>query len=576
MNVPVTLRAIGAVLVICGHSYAGVAAVKDLSPEFLHLTANPKLFGPSWEVIARVAQAGSGMGGSEPEWLVQRRRKAAAARQAAIEARNERDQEDYLARLNAQRTEEARLVAEAQRIERERAELAAAEARKREEEEARRKAEEEHRIAEAQRLEREKAERLAAEARKREEEEGRRIAAETLKREQDEARRKAEEERKVAEAQRIEREKAERAAADARRREEEDAKRIAAENLKREQDEARRKAEEERKLAEAQRIEREKAERAAAEARKREEEDAKRIAAENLKREQDEARRRAEEERKIAEAQRIERERTERLAVEAKKREEEEGKRTALALAEQPPVANPPAPGVGAIYQDEVSQFAAEQRRLAKQQIERMTPKSDVIAGENEQLGNVDQPPLGKDITISALNPQLLNPSNLPPIMGPVVSPELVKAAQEQLKRLGCYNGQINGDLTPNTTIALQVAEKSQKEPRQPLMPLTDSVVSLLKERKEQLCTGAIRCDAGQQKDRTTCIASIPKQLIPQRPSRDDDEDDEEEQPRRRVRPEARPPRAAPPRQQAVQPAPRAPAAPAPAAPRRPQINLTM
>ena len=133
------------------------------------------------------------------------------------------------------------------------------ERKKREEEEARRKAEEERK-----RKEEEARKKAEAEAKKKAEEEAKKKAAEEKKKAEEEAKKKAEEEKK---------------------RKEEEAKKKAAEEKKKKEEEAKKKAEEEAKKK-------------AAEEEKRKEEEAKKKAAEEKKRKEEEAKKKAEEEAK--------------------------------------------------------------------------------------------------------------------------------------------------------------------------------------------------------------------------------------------------------------------------------------
>ena len=110
-------------------------------------SGGPATAPPTSAAPLRYAQASPPV--AEPAWRLERRRKSMAARQAAMDARIERDQEAYLERLRAQQAEEERI---------------AADARRREEEAAR--ALEAQRVAEASR--REEEERQAREARQRE------------------------------------------------------------------------------------------------------------------------------------------------------------------------------------------------------------------------------------------------------------------------------------------------------------------------------------------------------------------------------------------------------------------------
>jgi hypothetical protein len=147
-----------------------------------------------------------------------------------------------------------------------------------------------------------------------------------------------------------------------------------------------------------------------------------------------------------------------------------------------------------------------------------------------------------------------------------------IRTAQVELRRLGCFVGSANGQLTDNTTIGLETAERSLGNPGRSLRPLTSEVLAFLKSRKEAICTGSVACGPGQAKRATTCVASIPPQQ-PTRRARAVETDDEKPAARRAQRP--------PPSERTVtpvRPAPRTgttPSAPSSPAP-RPTVNITM
>jgi len=65
-------------------------------------------------------------------------------------------------------------------------------------------------------------------------------------------------------------------------------------------------------------------------------------------------------------------------------------------------------------------------------------------------------------------------------------SPENVKAAQEDLRRLGCYQGEIDGKAGPQTKNALMIAAEKLGSTMQ---PLTAEGLRLLRQRKAPLCS---------------------------------------------------------------------------------------
>jgi hypothetical protein len=134
-------------------------------------------------------------------------------------------------------------------------------------------------------------------------------------------------------------------------------------------------------------------------------------------------------------------------------------------------------------------------------------------------------------------------------------SPELVRAAQTQLIRVGCLTAKVDGALNPPTMGALSRYLSIGGQPVENIS-VTETLVAALTKHTTRVCP--IVCKSGETLKGETCIADEkPAPATASRRKRDDDEDPrrkqvkrqpEREEPRRaRVAPEA--PRA---RQQAV------------------------
>jgi diadenosine tetraphosphatase ApaH/serine/threonine PP2A family protein phosphatase len=186
--------------------------------------------------------------------------------------------------------------------------------------------------------------------------------------------------------------------------------------------------------------------------------------------------------------------------------------------------------------------------------------------------------PDDKPVGMPAGDTQLARLADPPPAALPLL-PELtsrdqIRAAQAELKRLGCFVGPTNGRLSQDLSVGLETAERSLGDDSRSLRPLTSEVLEFLKARKAPVCTGRIGCGPGQVKQATTCIAAV-QPTQPTRRARAVEEDDEPA-PRRQQRQPPRQRAETPQRQPAATPrATPAPATPAPSAP-RPSINLTM
>ena len=137
-------------------------------------------------------------------------------------------------------------------------------------------------------------------------------------------------------------------------------------------------------------------------------------------------------------------------------------------------------------------------------------------------------------------------------------SPELVRSAQTELVRLGCFSGKIDGTLNTPTTAALGRYMSIEGQPTENVS-VTTKLVEELAKHTTRVCP--IECKSGETLKGETCVADEKPKAAPATASRskDDDEDKpsrrkqtsrqpEREEPRR-ARPAPEPPRI---RQQAV------------------------
>ncbi len=514
---------------------------------------------------------------SEEQWRRDRQEKARAARRAAIEARLDREEEDKR-RLSEFQIAEQKRQAEIQ----EKTRLA------QQEEERRRlvdaQAAEQRRIAEAQAAEQKR--QADEKARLAKEEEDRRKLAEA----------QAAEQKRIAEQQAVaEREKVRIAKEEEAKRKLADAQ--AAEQKRqaelREKIRLAKEEEDRRKLAEAQAAEQKRqvelqaaeqkrmAEQQAAEQRERarlaQEEEAKRKLAEAQAAEQQRLTQLAAavEQKRVAEAQAAELKRQADQQAEEQKRRAEQV-RLALLNSTPPPAAPPTSTSgsgtgtdaVSGLAADEASRFTAEQRRLAKERLERQRKPLE----EDPTASVLDSNPTG-DGAPKETNPKLAAriPENGEPLgkiesepPKPADQPETVKSVQTELKRLGCYTGAISGNLNKNTAAGLENAQQHLGANARSLRPVTEDTLLILREKQGKLCDLQEQCGAGQVRKNGTCIAS--------RPSRDEEDEEPVRRPRRQTQPQPRREIARPAAPAAPAPAPAAPAGPA----RRPNVNISM
>jgi hypothetical protein len=348
-------------------------------------------------------------------------------------ARERKEAQELLAKLSEQR----RLLEE----ETNRRKLA-------EEEEAKRRA-----------AERQRAEQEAARRREAEEQKAKEVAAEKERLAREAAERRDRE--RLAAIAAAERQRAEQDAARRREAEEQKARLAAAERERREQEAARiRKLEEEALLAAAARM---RAEQEAAKRREAEEQQAKLAAAERARQEQEAARIRAREEQARLAAAAAERQRAEQEA--AKRREaEEQAKLAAIESARQ---------------EEEAARLREqqEQAHLAADALERVvnTPRQDPPAPEPEPTATA----------VAALENPAIRPKALPE--PEANTPELIRAAQRELRRHGCYSGREDGALGEGTRGAVKkyLSERGLSGRN---TDITEELVADLKGHRQRAC----------------------------------------------------------------------------------------
>ena len=359
------------------------------------------------------------------------------------------------------------------------------------EREAAKKAEEEARI----RTEQQKAE--AAAAKKREEEERRAKAAE------------AEQQAKAAEAERKAAEETARKAAEEARIQAEQQKAEAAAAKKREEDERRAKAAEAAKAAETERKSAEEAARKAAEKARIQTEQQKAETAAAKKREDDERRAKAAEAAKATEAAKAAE--AERQAQEARQKAEEAAKAKAAADAEA---------------ERKKAELVAAQEATCKRE---QGALDDLITKGSDGSGVEDLKAFNKTVTCNSLKPLVVaaldkftkeaakRAAALPN------SPELIRSAQTQLVRLGCFADKVDGVLGDNTKSAVS-RYLSIKSEAAGDGAITEGLVTELTGQTGRICQP--ECKSGQELKGETCVA-VAKPSAPTTASRHktDDED---------------------------------------------------
>jgi hypothetical protein len=126
-------------------------------------------------------------------------------------------------------------------------------------------------------------------------------------------------------------------------------------------------------------------------------------------------------------------------------------------------------------------------------------------------------------------------------------SPELVRAAQVELIRLGCLSGKVDGTLSPPTSTALSRYMKIEGQPTENVR-VTAALVAELTKHATRVCP--IECKAGETLKGETCVADEKKApAVAAKPKSDDDD-----APSRRKQQATRPAERARPAQEAAAP----------------------
>ena len=319
---------------------------------------------------------------------------------------------------------------------------------------------------------------------------------------------RAEREVKAAEA---ERQGVEREAALKRAEEDRQAKAAEAARQRAEREAAAKKAEEERKAK-------------AAEAAKRAEEErlARLSDTERQKAEREAAARKAEEERK-AKAAEAERQKAEREAALRRAEEERQAKLGAAARARQERQE-------GACRRETdllaTLKAAAGSQAWAREDLKRLEQNLTC-----ERLRPQVIVALGKE----AAGPDRKAPATAVEPSKPLANtPDLVRSAQKELARIGCFTGTVDGNFNPATQAAIKQYQ-TQRGRQASAAEVNDDFVSELKDRRTRVCP--LVCPAGKVAEGETCVAARkPTPVARQRDKASDEDEDVRPRPRQKAK----------------------------------------
>ncbi len=129
---------------------------------------------------------------------------------------------------------------------------------------------------------------------------------------------------------------------------------------------------------------------------------------------------------------------------------------------------------------------------------------------------------------VEAAKPDLKVPPAAIEAAKPVNTAELVRAAQQELARIGCFAGTANGDLNDVTKGAIKRYRLERGQPAGKI-EVTDGFVSELKDRSKRVCP--LVCSAGQIAEGERCVAV--KKPTPVARQKDEEEYEKPRRPQR-------------------------------------------
>lgn len=173
-------------------------------------------------------------------------------------------------------------------------------------------------------------------------------------------------------------------------------------------------------------------------------------------------------------------------------------------------------------------------RRLANDLLARRQQEAKICATETAQFKGLQARsgrPGGAEKLIEF--EQGMGCDSLRPTVAAAMGKLKVQVAQQELKRLGCYAGPANGEISSGTLDGLKryLAKLDRPETE---AAINDDLLANLRSQPDHLCP--MECPAGKTPSGGTCIADLPEQR-PARPERDRPERQERQERERPSRP---------------------------------------
>ena len=240
-----------------------------------------------------------------------------------------------------------------------------------------------------------------------------------------------------------------------------------------------------------------------------------RLAAERAKQQAEAEAAKKQAEQQAAAEQAAERARQQAEAEAAKKRAEAEAarKQAEAEAAKQQAEAEAAKKQAAALAAAHQAAQAAEQARL---DAEREAQARQEVACKNEQdridflrtqgsKARDDLRQLQQSLTCERLRPLVTAALDQANALPDVNTPTQIRLAQQELARLGCFSGNVDGALGPATTSAVQHYESKRGQPAESV-DISDTFISELKAQSTRVCP--LVCPKGKVADGEQCIAA--------------------------------------------------------------------
>jgi hypothetical protein len=173
---------------------------------------------------------------------------------------------------------------------------------------------------------------------------------------------------------------------------------------------------------------------------------------------------------------------------------------------------------VAALAAGQQAAQAAEKARIEAQRVAQAQQEA-VCKNEQDRLTGLqaqgskardDLKQLQQGLTCERLRPLVVAALDKANALPAVNTPAQVRSAQQELARVGCYSGAVDGSLNPTTTVAIQHYQSERNgKPAAGGVDISDAFVSDLKKQSGRVCP--LVCSAGTVADGDKCVAAVDK-----------------------------------------------------------------